>query len=154
MRSRPAAALLFGAAAVGVVTAVVFALRHHAPVVSLGVLYLFAVLPTAVWFGAAWAAVDSVASMLAFNWFFLPPLHTFALRDSGSWISLVVYLATAFVVSAFAARARRRATDAEERRREASLLADVSGVLLEAEFVQSGLREVAALTGCCCSSRA
>jgi len=94
-----------------------------------------------------------VASMLAFNWFFLPPLHTFALRDSGSWISLVVYLATAFVVSAFAARARQRATDAEERRREASLLADVSGVLLEAEFVQSALREVAALTAAALGAR-
>jgi two-component system sensor histidine kinase KdpD len=150
---RHVAALLFGAAAVAVVTGVVFALRHHAPVVSLGVLYLFAVLPTAVWFGAAWAAVVSVASMLAFNWFFLPPLHTFALRDSGSWISLVVYLATAFVVSAFAARARQRATDAEERRREASLLADVSGVLLEAEFVQSALREVAALTATALGTR-
>ena len=40
---------------------------------SLGVLYLFAVLPVAVLWGLACALPVSIASMLAFNWFFLPP---------------------------------------------------------------------------------
>ncbi len=143
--NRHLAAPVAGAAAVAAVTGVVYALEPHAPVLSLGVLYVFAVLPVAVWFGTGWAVVVSVASMLAFNWFFLPPKHTLALRDSGSWISLAVYLVTAFVVSAFAARARRQARDAEERSREATLLAEVSGVLLESEFVQPTVRDVAAL---------
>ena len=87
---------------------------------SLGVLYIFAVLPVAVLWGLALAARVSVASMLAFNWFFLPPTHTFQLRDGANWAALAVYLVTAVVVSALAARARRRAELAELRERERS----------------------------------
>ncbi len=133
-------------AALAAVTAVIFGVKTVAPVLSLGVLYVFAVLPVAVLFGLAWAVTVSIGSMLAFNWFFLPPLHTLTLRESGSWVSLAVYLVTAFVVSAFAARSRRRAVDAEQRRGEAALLADVSSVLLEADHVQDAVPEVAALT--------
>ena len=71
--ARHAAALIASAAAVALVTASIFALDSFAPVLSLGVLYVFAVLPVAVLFGLAYALPVSVASMLAFNWFFLPP---------------------------------------------------------------------------------
>ena len=63
-------------AAVSLVTGAVFGLRDVAPVLSLGVLYVFAVLPVAIFFGLAYALGVSIASMLAFNFFFLPPLHT------------------------------------------------------------------------------
>jgi two-component system sensor histidine kinase KdpD len=140
-------AAVVSVAALVAVTGVIFAVKPFAPVLSLGVLYVFAVLPVAVLFGLGWAVAVSIGSMLAFNWFFLPPLHTFALRESESWVSLAVYLVTAFVVSAFAARARRRAVDAEQRRGEAALLADVSSVLLEADHVQDAVPQVASLTG-------
>ena len=115
-----AARLALSAAAVAVVTAAVYGLSQVAPVLSLGGLYLFAVLPVAVFYGLAYALAVSVASMLAFNFFFLPPLHTFALRDSENWVALAVYLVTAVVVSELAAVARRRAiaaADAEALRR-------------------------------------
>ncbi len=107
-------------AAVAAVTGVVFGLRDVAPVLSLGVLYVFAVLPVAIFYGLAYALGVSIASMLAFNFLFLPPLHTFALTDSGNWVALAVYLVTAVVVSELAALARRRAiaaADAEALRR-------------------------------------
>ncbi len=115
-----AARLALSAAAVAVVTAAVYGLSQVAPVLSLGGLYLFAVLPVAVFYGLAYALAVSVASMLAFNFFFLPPLHTFALTDSENWVALAVYLVTAVVVSELAAVARRRAiaaADAEALRR-------------------------------------
>ncbi len=115
-----AARLALSAAAVAVVTAAVYGLSQIAPVLSLGGLYLFAVLPVAVFYGLAYALAVSVASMLAFNFFFLPPLHTFALTDSENWVALAVYLVTAVVVSELAAVARRRAiaaADAEALRR-------------------------------------
>ena len=65
-------------------------------------------LPVAVFYGLGYALAVSVASMLAFNFFFLPPLHTFALTDSENWVALAVYLVTAVVVSELAALARRR----------------------------------------------
>ena len=97
---RHVAALLVSAALVAVVTGAVFALRGTAPVLSLGVLYLFAVLPAAVLFGTAYAVLVSVASMLAFNFFFLEPVHTFALRDSENWVALAVYLVVTVFVCA------------------------------------------------------
>lgn len=110
--------LLLGAAtslaSVALVTGAVYALRPVAPVLSLGVLYLFAVLFAAavwgVWFGTA----VSLVSMVAFNWFFLPPTHTFRLRESENWVALAVYLVTAVSVGGLAALARRRAAEAEQ----------------------------------------
>jgi two-component system sensor histidine kinase KdpD len=134
---------LFGIAWVAVVTGIAFGLREVAPVVSLGVLYLFAVLPVAVFFGLGYAVAVSVLSMLAFNWFLLPPTHTLSLRDSENWVALAVYLLTAIIVSELAARARRRAADAEQREREASVLARASAALLGAEDVQAEIRGIA-----------
>jgi two-component system sensor histidine kinase KdpD len=81
--------------------------------------------------------------MLAFNWFFLPPRHTFELRESENWVALAVYLITAVVVSDLAARARRRAAEAEQQRREADFAAEVSAALLETGHVQDKLRPIA-----------
>jgi two-component system, OmpR family, sensor histidine kinase KdpD len=140
--ARHVAALLASAGAVALVTGGIFALDSVAPVLSLGVLYVFAVLPVAVLFGLGYALLVSVASMLAFNWFFLPPTHTFELSDGENWIALAVYLVTGLVVSALAARSRARATEAERRALEASLLAEVAGALLESEHVQNELRGI------------
>jgi two-component system sensor histidine kinase KdpD len=101
-------------AAVAVVTGAVFVFNEVAPVLSLGVLYIFAVLPVAISYGLVYAIAVSVASMLAFNYFFLPPLHTLALSDSENWVALAVYLVTAVVVSELAAIARRRSLAAVE----------------------------------------
>ena len=105
--------------AVAVVSVAVFVLDSHAPVVSLGVLYLFAVLPVAAIWGLTYAIPVSLVSMLAFNWLFLPPTHTLRLADSENWVALAVYLVTAISVSGLSARVRRRAEEAELGRREA-----------------------------------
>jgi two-component system sensor histidine kinase KdpD len=130
-------------AAVCLVTGAVYALRPVAPVLSLGVLYLFAVLPVAALWGLPLALVVSLVSMTAFNFFFLPPVHTFHLRESENWVALAVYLVTAVSVSGLAARARRRAAEAEQRQRETALAAEVSALLLESRDVESQLPEIA-----------
>lgn len=107
-------ATLSSLAAVAAVTGIIFALKPVAPVLSLGVLYLFAVLPIAVVWGLPYAIGVSVVSMLAFNFFFLPPTHTLRLADSENWVALLVYVVTAISVSELAARARRRAREARE----------------------------------------
>ena len=83
MAKRLSLATVRASAAVALVTGAVYALRPVAPVLSLGVLYLFAVLPVAALWGLRFAAGVSVVSMLAFNWLFLPPTHTFHLRRVG-----------------------------------------------------------------------
>lgn len=139
MIRRHLVAALGSIAAVAVVTAAVFALRSVAPVLSLGVLYVFAVVFVALMWGFAYALPASIASMLALNWFFLPPTHTFRLDKSENWFALAVYLGTSIVVSSLAAAVRNRAAEAEQRGLEQSLLADVSAALLEGGDVQRRL---------------
>lgn len=100
MRARAALPSL---GAVILVTGAIFALEPFAPVLSLGVLYLFAVLPVAALYGLRYAVAVSVVSMLVFNFFFLPPTHTLQLADSENWVALAVYLVTALAVSQLAA---------------------------------------------------
>jgi K+-sensing histidine kinase KdpD len=125
--------LLASAGAVVLISLVIAVLKRWIPTLSLGVLYILAVMPVAVIWGLGLASAVSVASMLAFNWFFLPPTHTFQLRDGANWAVLAVYLATAVVVSALAAQARRRAELAEAREREAAARAAAE---LEAEALR------------------
>jgi two-component system, OmpR family, sensor histidine kinase KdpD len=139
---RAAAGPVVGAALVAAVTGAIFGLRSVAPVLSLGVLYLFAVLPAAVVWGLTIALPVSVASMLAFNFFFLAPVHTLRLHETQNWVALAVYLVVAVVASQLAVRARRRAEDAEQRGREAAFAAEVSAMLLEPGFVQDRLNEI------------
>src|SRR5438552_3264564 len=106
-------AALFSLVAVALVTGAVYALRPVAPVLSLGVIYLFAVLPVAALWGFRWAVAVSLVSMLTFNFLFLPPTHTFRLANSENWVALAVYLLTAVSVSELSARARRRAAEAD-----------------------------------------
>ena len=137
--------LLASIGSVVVVSAAIELLHSYVPVLSLGVLYVFAVLPIAVAWGLGFAVAVSIASMLAFNWFFLPPKHTLQLRDGANWLALAVYLVTAVVVSALAARARRRQEDAEQRRREAAVLAEAAGDLLRGVELTSELEKLADL---------
>jgi len=141
-----ASGVVASAAAVALVTAAIALIERVVPVISLGALYLFAVLPIAVVWGLELAIAVSIASMLAFNWFLLPPTHTFQLRDGANWLALAVFLVTAVVVSALAAHARRRRDDAEQRRREADVLAEAAGDLLRGTELSAELEKLAQLT--------
>jgi two-component system, OmpR family, sensor histidine kinase KdpD len=128
---------LISAVLVAVVTGAIELLEPHVPVLSLGVLYILAVLPVAVVWGLAYSVPVAVASMLAFNFFFLPPLYTFTIADSRNWFALAVFVVTAVVVSELAAGARRRA-------RESALLAEIATSLLRRGEVTRELDRIGA----------
>jgi two-component system, OmpR family, sensor histidine kinase KdpD len=137
---------LASAGVVVLVSAIVALLKPHVPVLSLGALYVLAVLPVAILWGTVLAAVVSVASMLVFNWFFLPPYHSFHLQESQNWLALAVYLAIALTVSDLASRARARREDAEQRRVEAHALAEAALDILRGRTLDEELGRLAALT--------
>jgi two-component system, OmpR family, sensor histidine kinase KdpD len=122
--------------AVAAVTGAIELLKLAVPVLSLGALYIFAVLPVAVVWGTGFGVGVAIASMLAFNWFFLPPVHTFTLADSRNWLALLVFVVTAVVASELAARSRRRATESE-------LLAGIATSLLAHGEVRGELERIA-----------
>ena len=139
----PAAGLIVAALAVAVITALIYPLREISPAESNGVAYLLAVLLVSTLWGVRMGLLTSVLSAAAFNYFHLPPTGKFTIADSRHWVALGVFLVAAVVASSVAELASSRAVEAEQRRREADLAADLARVLLGGPTVQDSLEEAA-----------
>ena len=139
----PAAGLAVAVLAVAVITALIYPLREISPAESNGVAYLLAVLLVSTLWGLRMGLVTSLLSAAAFNYFHLPPTGRFTIADSRHWVALGVFLLAAVVASSVAELARSRAIEAEQRRREADLAADLARVLLGGPTVQDTLDEAA-----------
>src|SRR5207253_698129 len=96
---------------------------------NISMLYLIAVLATAVAFGRGPAIFASVSAFLIFDWFFVQPLHQLTVSDPEEWVSLLFFLLTAMVTGQLAAGQRERAHEAQQREREAVVLYDVVRLL-------------------------
>ena len=142
-RPGPLAGVLAAIASVAVVTALIYALKQVAPVVSLGVVYLVPVLVISAYWGLWLGVLTALASAVAFNAFHLPPVGRLTIADSRDWIALLAFLAVALVVSTVAELARARAEEAEERRRESEqrledyLAAEAERTELRRELVEA-----------------
>ncbi len=80
-----------------------------------GFALLIVVLLTAT-LGPLWIAITTaVASTLSFNYFFFPPVGTFAIAEPHNWVSLFAFLVAAVVGSNLSAAAQERARLAVER---------------------------------------
>ncbi len=124
----------FAFAAVALVSAVIAVLPGALRIANISMLYLIAVLATAVAFGSGPAVVASLLAFLVFDWFFVEPLHQFTVADPQEWVALLLFLATAVVTGQLAAGQRRRAEEARHREREAVVLYDVARLLAGAEL--------------------
>jgi two-component system, OmpR family, sensor histidine kinase KdpD len=139
-----AAGLVVAVLAVAAITVLIFALREVSPAESTGVAYLLAVLLVSSLWGLRLGLVTSVLSAAAFNYFHLPPTGRFTIADSRHWVALGVFLVAAVVASSVAELARSRAVEAEQRRREADLAAELARVLLGGASVRETLDDAAA----------
>ncbi|HMA29167.1 MAG TPA: DUF4118 domain-containing protein, partial [Thermoanaerobaculia bacterium] len=89
---------------------------------TIGFVFLVVVLLAALRLGLAAATLASLAATACFNYFFLPPVGTWTIADPANWVALATFLLASFVVSRLAAREKRRAEDADARRREIETL--------------------------------
>ena len=137
--------LLAGVAAVtvsvAVITGLIYPLREISAASSNGVLYLLPVLLVSAVWGLRLGVATSVAGAAAFNFFHLPPTGRFTIADGRNWVALVTFLVAAIVASGVADVARSRASEAEQRRREADLAADLARLLLGSSGVEGALGE-------------
>jgi two-component system, OmpR family, sensor histidine kinase KdpD len=132
-------------AAIAVITAIIYPLREIAPAVSTGVLYLLAVLLVSTYWGLTLGVLTALGSALAFNFFHISPTGHFTISHAEDVVALVVYLAAAVLTSSVTEIARTRATEAELRRREADLTAEMARLLLGGSSVASARRPAARL---------
>ncbi len=95
--------------------------------------YLIAILLVATWWGIVEATTASIAAMLCFNFFFLPPVGTLTIADPQNWVALFAFLVTAIVASQLSGRARKREVDAVGRQRDLERLYALSRALLLSE---------------------
>jgi two-component system sensor histidine kinase KdpD len=129
-RPSRAAGVIVAAGGGAAATAVIYPLKHVAPVVSLGVVYMLPVVVMSTFWGLAFGVATSVLSAASFNFFQLPPGGTFSLADGRNWVALVAFVAVAVPTSWVAELARARAGEGDQRRREADLAAELAQLLL------------------------
>ncbi|MGJ5820840.1 sensor histidine kinase [Paludibaculum fermentans] len=97
---------------------------------TVGFAFLIVVLGLATAWGLHEAVVASVAAMLCFNFFFLPPVGLFTIADPQNWVALCAFLATALVASHLSNRAKMQAVEARERQQETERLYSFSRSIL------------------------
>jgi two-component system sensor histidine kinase KdpD len=84
---------------------------------SIALVFLTAVLISAVAYGLWPALFACFISVLAYNFFFLPPLYTFTIADPENVVALFFFAITAVIASNLTARVRAQAITARQRAR-------------------------------------
>jgi two-component system sensor histidine kinase KdpD len=105
--------------------------------ITAGFAYLLGVLAIATAWGLIEAVVASVAAMLCFNFFFLPPIGQFTIADPQNWVALFAFLATALIASHISDRERKQALEAKARQKETEQLYALSRIILMTDPAQS-----------------
>jgi two-component system sensor histidine kinase KdpD len=124
-RSADAVRLAAGVGALAAVTAI-YVKWHLANAAIVSTTFLMVVLVVAATARLRIAVATSLAAMLFFNYFFLPPVGTWTIADPQNWVALFAFLAVSLVASNLSAVARARTQEAIGRRDELARLFDLS----------------------------
>ncbi|MBI5960854.1 MAG: sensor histidine kinase KdpD, partial [Chloroflexi bacterium] len=119
---------------------------------NLVMLYLLAVVVAATRWGRGPSVLTAVLSVLAFDFFIVPPHLTFAVADAQYILTFFGLLAVGLVVSTLAVREREQAEAARRRETHTAALYDLSRDLATAvnqdSVVQTGIRHISELFNC------
>jgi two-component system sensor histidine kinase KdpD len=98
-------------------------------ITNIGLLYLLPVMFAATRYGVRTGIVTGLVSSLAYNFFFIPPTHTFTIEDPQNLITVLVLMGVAVVSSQLAARVREQALLAQRSAAQNSSLAGFARLL-------------------------
>ena len=104
--------------------------------------FLLAILAIATAWGLREAIIASIAAMLVFNFFWLPPYYTLTIVDPQNWVALTAFLVTAVVASQLSASVKQRAVEAMRRQQEMERLYDLSRALMLIDNASSTASQV------------
>src|SRR5579885_2417210 len=95
------ARILRYAASIALIAAIVAFYYTLVPVnaTTVALSLLLAVLFLSTVWGLGEATAASIAAVLGFNYFFLPPVGTLTIQDPQNWVALITFLGTAITVS-------------------------------------------------------
>jgi two-component system sensor histidine kinase KdpD len=142
---------LYATMAVAVALGVGEVLTELTPIPNLSMVFLLAVLVTAVSFGIWPAIYASLLSFLAYNFFFIAPLYTFTVAEPYELLALVIFLVVAVVSAALAGRVRQQAQVSSARMRAMRRLYEftrrLSGLATLDEVAEGAASEIHASLG-------
>ena len=141
-RSSPNRAYLWSALTVAACTAVARLMFPFFEQSNLVMVYLVGVVLVATRFGRGPSILASFLSVLAFDFFFVPPYLTFAVSDAQYLVTFAVMLLVALVISSLTVQARQQAEAARQRERRTAALYELSRTFAAARSLDSILREV------------
>jgi two-component system sensor histidine kinase KdpD len=146
MRDNAVSRALQFAAAFGIVLGITIFYRKVLPVnaTTVALTFLLAILAVSTFWGIAVSVFMSVAAMLAFNYYFLPPIGTLTIADPQNWVALFAFLVVSVLASQLSNRARKQSEDLSARRREVERLYSFSRGLLESGNVIQLLNRIPA----------
>jgi len=90
-------------------------LQRYLGISVIALVFLTAVLTSAITYGLWPALVASLVSTLAYNFFFLPPLYTFTISDPQNVVALFFFAIVALIASNLTSRVRSQALAARQR---------------------------------------
>ena len=122
-----AAAIGAGAVTMAVLAGLGLELVTKLPNVSM--IFLFAVLLSAIRFGLWPAIATALLSFLAYNFFFIEPRHTLTVAEPHELFALMVFLVVAVVTGGLAGRLREQAAAVREQAAATQALFDMSSKL-------------------------
>lgn len=140
MRGAPVGAYAFAVPVVALATAVAVLLSRHMTPSDLTMIYLVGVVFVAVRLGLGPSMLASVLSVLAFNFFFVPPRYTLSVWDSRYLLTLAVMLAVSALTGSIAGRLRTQARAARVREQRIASLYAFSRECSRAPDVESVVR--------------
>jgi len=134
------------AAALAIVLGITVFYRKVLPVngTTAALTLLLAILIVSTVWGIAVSVFMSVAAMLAFNYYFLPPIGAFTVADPQNWVALVAFLVVSVLASHLSTRARQQAEQASARQHDIEKLYAFSQDLLESGNVIQLLNRIPA----------
>ena len=100
-------------AAVLLATMGLVTLAGRVNLITVSLTLLLIVLTSATFFGRNPALLASFVAMLCFNYFFIPPIHTWTISDPQNLIAWAAFTITALIAGELSAYADRRAREAE-----------------------------------------
>ncbi|MBK8466837.1 MAG: DUF4118 domain-containing protein [Chloracidobacterium sp.] len=100
-------------AAVLLLAVLLIELRDTVNSTTVALVFLLVVLAAATFFGRNPALLASFVAMLCFNYFFLPPVHTWTISDPQNLVAWAAFTLTALIAGELSAYAQRRARESE-----------------------------------------
>jgi len=125
----------------GLVTALLAPFHEQINSTTVALAFLLVVLFVALFWGSRPALLASLLGVFCLNFFFLPPLYTLSIAHTQNWVALTAFFTTALAVGQLSARAKRRAEEAEERKREIERLYEQLQVAFERASQAEALKQ-------------